>query len=111
MSVDGWPFNRRAIAAKDAGRHQEELAILLEGVRRKVDTPYTYERAALLLERARQLQQALQVCDVWLALPEQVRHQGAATGRKIMKRRERLVAKIGGSSPRTWESSAARHRG
>ena len=49
---DGWKWNKKALAARAAGRTGEELAVLLDGVAHGVDTPYTYDRAALLLEKA-----------------------------------------------------------
>ena len=45
------------------------LETLLHGVAVEVDTPYTYERAAVLLERAGEHGPALSVCEAWLAHP------------------------------------------
>ncbi|PZR84123.1 MAG: hypothetical protein DLM65_00555 [Candidatus Aeolococcus gillhamiae] len=59
--MEGWEVNQRAIAAKEAGDPERELAILLKGVRAGVDTPYTYERAAMLLERQDRFEDALHV--------------------------------------------------
>lgn len=91
--VDGWKWNDKALAAKEAGRTDEELAVLLDGVAHGVDTPYTYDRAALLLEKAGKPDQALEVCRAWLRIwsPQ----ASEARNEKIAKRRARLEAKLG----------------
>lgn len=94
-TVHGFPYNRRATAAQRAGNHQLELNILLEGVQRHADTPYTYDRSATLLERAHRYEEALQVCDRWFDLPQRTRMSGQVTEAKIRQRRTKLLRQLG----------------
>ena len=59
-----------------------------------MDTPYTYERAAVLLERAGEPGPALSVCEAWLALPAARWPEYAQHTRAIEKRRARLRARL-----------------
>jgi len=94
-SIDGWTLAGTPLAAKLAKPDLRELETLLHGIAVQVDTPYTYERAAVLLERAGDAGPALSVCDAWLSLPaarwpEYVNHT-----RAIEKRRARLRTRLG----------------
>ena len=97
FSIDGWTFAGTPDLARLASlpaNDLRELETLLHGVAVEVDTPYTYERAAVLLERAGQSGPALSVCEAWLAhpasrWPEYVQHT-----RGIDKHRARLRARL-----------------
>ena len=97
-SIDGWTLAGTPIAAVLAARlprHDvRELETLLHGIAVAADTPYTYDRAAVLLERCGELGPALAVCEAWLALPaagwpEYVHHT-----RAIEKHRMRLRTRL-----------------
>jgi hypothetical protein len=91
--TDGSRWNERALEAKDAGRSDEELMILLDAVAHEVDTPYTYDRAALLLDKAGRTQEALDVCR--RALSGVLAAQASAPRvEAIRKRQTRLEKKI-----------------
>ena len=70
FSIDGWTFSGTPARLRRlaAGPDLRDLETLLHGVAVEVDTPYTYERAAMLLERAGEHGPALSVCEAWLAL-------------------------------------------
>ena len=68
-SIDGWTLAGTSLVAKLSKPDLRELEILLHGIAVSADTPYTYERAAILLERAGEPGPAISVCDVWLSLP------------------------------------------
>jgi hypothetical protein len=99
FSIDGWTLAGTPLAPKLtsrlAGPDLRELETLLHGIAVEVDTPYTYERAAVLLERSDEPGPALSVCEAWLAhpaaaWPEYVHHTLA-----IDKHRARLRVKLG----------------
>lgn len=89
-SIDGWTLAGTSLAAKLAKPDLRELETLLHGIAVHADTPYTYERAAVLLERAGEFGQALSVCDAWLALPAAKWPEYGHHTRAIEKRRARL---------------------
>lgn len=98
FSIDGWTLAGDPLTTKLAKPDLRELETLLHGIAIEVDTPYTYERAAVLLERAGDLSPALSVCEAWLAhpaakWPEYVHHT-----RAIDKRRARLRSKLSSRS-------------
>ena len=99
FSIDGWTLAGTPLATKLSTRlarpDLRELETLLHGVAVEVDTPYTYERAAVLLERSDEPGPALSVCEAWLAhpasrWPEYVHHT-----RGIDKHRARLRTRLG----------------
>lgn len=98
FSIDGWTLAGVPLAARLTAELSRpdlrELETLLHGIAVEVDTPYTYERAAILLERGGEPGPALSVCEAWLAhgaaaWPEYVHHT-----RAIEKRRTRLRARL-----------------
>jgi hypothetical protein len=97
-SIDGWTLAGTSLAAKLSKPDLRELEVLLHGIAVSADTPYTYERAAILLERAGEPGPALSVCDAWLALPAAKWPEYVHHTRAIEKRRTRL---------RTRQSAAA----
>ncbi len=98
FSIDGWTLSGTPSAAKLAGslprQDLRELETLLHGVAVQVDTPYTYERAATLLERAGELGPALSVCEAWLALPAARWPEYAQHTRATEKHRARLRTRL-----------------
>jgi hypothetical protein len=98
FSIDGWTLSGTPLATKLASKlarpDLRELETLLHGIAVEADTPYTYERAAVLLERSDEPGPALSVCEAWLRhpaskWPEYVHHTKA-----IDKHRARLRARL-----------------
>jgi hypothetical protein len=89
-SIDGWTLAGTSLVAKLSKADLRELEILLHGIAVSAETPYTYERAAILLERAGEPGPALSVCDAWLALPSARWPEYVHHTRAIEKRRARL---------------------
>jgi hypothetical protein len=89
-SIDGWTLAGSPLSAKLAKPDLRELETLLHGIHVQADTPYTYERAAILLERAGEQGPAISVCDAWLAQPAAKWPEYVHHSRAIDKRRSRL---------------------
>jgi len=89
-SIDGWTLAGTSLVAKLSKPDLRELEILLHGIAVSADTPYTYERAAILLERAGEPGAAISVCDAWLSLPAAKWPEYVHHSRAIDKRRSRL---------------------
>ncbi len=89
-SIDGWTLAGTSLVAKLSKPDLRELEILLHGIAVSADTPYTYERAAILLERAGEPGPAMSVCDAWLAHPAAKWPEYVHHSRAIDKRRSRL---------------------
>ncbi len=97
FSIDGWTFTGTPDLAQLAGlpaSDLRELETLLHGVAVETDTPYTYERAAVLLERAGEHGAALSVCEAWLAHPASRWPEYVAHTRGLDKHRARLRARL-----------------
>jgi hypothetical protein len=96
FSIDGWTLAGDPLAGKLAKGDLRELETLLHGIAVEVDTPYTYERAAILLDRAGDTGPALSVCEAWLALPAAKWPEYLHHTRAIDKRRSRLRSRLAG---------------
>jgi hypothetical protein len=98
FSIDGWTLSGSSLAAKLstslARPDIRELETLLHGVAVEADTPYTYERAAVLLERSDEPGIALSVCEAWLAHPASKWPEYVHHTRAIDKHRFRLRARL-----------------
>jgi hypothetical protein len=101
FSIDGWTLSGVPLAAQLTSALSRpdlrELETLLHGIAVEVDTPYTYERAAVLLERGGEPAPALSVCEAWLvqpaaSWPEYVHHTRAIEKRRL-RLRSRLAAR------------------
>lgn len=97
-SIDGWTLSGTPIGAVLAAhlpRHDvRELETLLHGVAVAAETPYTYDRAAVLLERCGELGPALAVCEAWLAHPASAWPEYVHHTRAIEKHRIRLRTQL-----------------
>lgn len=98
FSIDGWTLTGTPLGAKLSTRlprpDLRELETLLHGVAVEADTPYTYERAAVLLERSDEPGPALSVCEAWLAHPASKWPEYVHYTRAIDKHRFRLRARL-----------------
>jgi hypothetical protein len=97
FSIDGWTLAGTPAAATLArlpGPDLRELETLLHGVAVEVDTPYTYERAAVLLERAGEQGPALSVCEAWLRHPAARWPEYTHHTRALEKHRARLRTRL-----------------
>lgn len=106
FSIDGWTLEGDPLAGKLGKADLRELETLLHGIAVEVDTPYTYERASVLLERAGDQGAALSVCEAWIAhpaarWPEYVHHT-----RAIDKRRARLRSRLVGRPAATARAAS-----
>jgi hypothetical protein len=96
FSIDGWTLAGDPLAGKLAKGDLRELETLLHGIAVDVDTPYTYERASILLDRAGDVGPALSVCEAWLAHPAAKWPEYLHHTRAIEKRRTRLRGRVAG---------------
>ncbi len=96
FSIDGWTLAGHPLAGRLAKADLRELETLLHGIAVEADTPYTYERASVLLERAGESGAALSVCQAWLAHPAARWPEYLHHTRVIDKRRARLRARLVG---------------
>jgi hypothetical protein len=96
FSIDGWTLAGDPLTAKLGKADLRELETLLHGIAVDVDTPYTYERASVLLERAGDIGPALSVCEAWLAHPAAKWPEYLHHTRAIDKRRTRLRSRLVG---------------
>lgn len=97
LTIDGWTFDGTADRARLTGLPPgdlRELTTLLHGVAVEVDTPYTYERAAVLLERAGEQGAALSVCEAWLRHPAATRGEHVQHTRVVDRHRARLRGRL-----------------
>ena len=98
FSIDGWTLSGTPAAAHLtstlARPELRELETLLHGVAVAADTPYTYERAAVLLERAGEPGPALSVCEAWLAHPASKWPEYTHHTRAMEKHRARLRTRL-----------------
>ncbi len=92
-TIDGWTLAGTPLAAKLPKADLRELETLLHGIAVAAETPYTYERAAILLERAAEPGQALAVCERWMSQPASRWPEYVHHTRAIDKRRMRLRAR------------------
>ena len=99
FSIDGWTLTGTPLAEKLTSRlprpDLRELETLLHGIAVEVDTPYTYERAAVLLERSDEPGPALSVCEAWLAHPASKWPEYSQHTRSIERHRSRLRSRLG----------------
>ena len=107
FSIDGWTLagvpNFDGLSANLPRPDLRELETLLHGVAVEVDTPYTYERAATLLERGHEPGPALSVCEAWLVHPAASWPEYAQHTRVIDKHRARLRYRLAGMVSATAE--------
>lgn len=98
FSIDGWTLTGTPLAEKLTSRlprpDLRELETLLHGIAVEVDTPYTYERAAVLLERSDEPGPALSVCEAWLAHPASRWPEYSQHTRSIERHRSRLRSRL-----------------
>ena len=97
--VDGWTLAGTALAGQVSWREERELCALLHAVDAGAQTPYTYARAAQVLERAGQAEQALAVLEAWLAAPAARLPRNSRATRSMRRRRDR--AQRPGGRPRS----------
>lgn len=110
FSIDGWTFDDtpdRARLSSLPHTDLRELTTLLHGVAVEVDTPYTYERAAVLLERAGEPGAALSVCEAWLAHPASKWAEYVPHTRALDRHRARLRGRLSSAAAAAAAAAAA----
>lgn len=97
-TIDGWTLAGTPLAAAMAAhlprQDVRELETLLHGIAVEADTPYTYDRAAVLLERCGEVAVALAVCDAWLAHPAAAWPEYVHHTRALARHGTRLRARV-----------------
>jgi hypothetical protein len=99
-TIDGWTLEGTRLAGSVPRRMQRELCTLLHGIAVRAETPYTYLRAAELLERSGEHTQAFAVCEAWLALPASNSASVAHDTRVVVRLRERLRSRLAADAAR-----------
>lgn len=94
LSVDGWTLAGTPLAARIPRHLLAELTTLLHSVSTGASAPWTYERAAELLEECGEPAQALAACEAWFALPAATGRANAARSRALARRRSRLRLRL-----------------
>jgi hypothetical protein len=98
FSIDGWTLSGVPLAAGLTKRLSapdlRELETLLHGIAVRADTPYTYERAAVLLERGGEPGPALSACEAWLAHAAAAAPENVHQTRVVEKHRARLRQRL-----------------
>ncbi|WP_345673858.1 hypothetical protein [Yinghuangia aomiensis] len=94
-SLDGWTLEGTALGARFTGEELRELGTLMHGVSAGMDTPWTYERAADILEAGGERPQALAVLDAYFALPSRIHDANPVSTRALARRRQRLRKRLG----------------
>lgn len=94
-SLDGWTLEGTALGGRFAGEELRELGTLMHGVSAGMDTPWTYERAADILEAGGERPQALAVLDAYFALPRRIHDANPVSTRALARRRQRLRKRLG----------------
>ncbi len=90
-SLDGWTLESTRLGGRLPEETEGELATLLHYVRVGVRTPWTYERAAEVLEELREPAQALAICERYFRLCDTSSDsRGNGSARTLERRRNRL---------------------
>lgn len=93
-TIDGWTLDGTPLARKVDRAQQRELSTLLHGVAVKVDTSWTYARAAELLEGCGEPAQAYAACEAWLRHPAAQQGDNAQSTRHVTRTRDRLRSRL-----------------
>jgi len=97
FTIDGWTLDGTPEVARLASLPRaevRELETLLHEVASHADTPWIYERAAVLLEHAGERGPAMSVCTAWLAHPAARWPEYAAATRAIERHETRLRSRL-----------------
>lgn len=94
QTLDGWVLEGTPLARTVPRADQRELAHLLHSVGGRVDTPWTYSRAAEILGAAGELVQAHAVTSAWLRHPASRSSEHAAATRALAKAHDRIEARL-----------------
>lgn len=87
-------FNSKAEEARKNGNTEEEKRILKSAIDAKVDTPATYDRLALLLEKEKNIEAAIKICEIWFNSLYWKIPNMAKGSLRILKRWNRLKKKV-----------------
>src|SRR3954454_7042048 len=94
QTLDGWVLDGTFLARTVPRADQRELAHLLHSVSGRVDTPWTYARAAEILLAAGELAQAHAVTSAWQRHPAARATEHAAATRSLAKTHDRTEARL-----------------
>ncbi|NHC13340.1 hypothetical protein [Motilibacter deserti] len=94
QTLDGWVLDGTPLARSVPRADQRELAHLLHSVSGRVDTPWTYSRAAEILLAAGDVAQAHAVTSAWLRHPASRAAEHAAATRSLTRTHERVETRL-----------------
>lgn len=98
QDLDGWTLSGTLLGDLQ-GATAREIAVLLHSIDLHVDTPWTYQRAADILESVGRPEMALTALDLWLSHPHAADQpeRTREIQRQRLKVQERLLRSIGKS--------------
>jgi len=99
FTVDGWTLAGTPLAGRIPRQLAGELTTLLHTISLRTETPWTYDRAAQILEECGQPSQALAVCEAWFLLAASHGPASKAKNRALSRRRHRLRARLAADLP------------
>ena len=93
--VDAWEqYNSKAEEAKAEKNVEKEISILEDAIESLVDTPWTYDRLAMLYMKEKKYKEAFNVCELWFNSDYWKIPNMAKGSLKILKRFDKLKTKI-----------------
>jgi hypothetical protein len=104
-TIDGWTLDGTRLVEAVPRGEQRELCTLLHGIAVRADTPYTYVRAAEILEHSGERAQAYAVCEAWLSRSSARNVAYAHDTRAITRTRERLRSRLAAEAARGTAAS------
>ena len=90
----GFKYNQISQDLKAKGDVAGEKAILEEAISKNVDTPYTYNRLAVIYSKEKEYRKAYEVCKKWFVSIYWKIPNMASTTLKILDRMEKLKKKL-----------------
>ncbi len=87
-------YNLRAIKCKGLGDIEGEKQYLQKAIENNVDTPYPYERLAILHSKEREFDKAFSICSRWFNSPFWKIPNMATSSLRILDRMEKLEKKM-----------------
>lgn len=102
QDLDGWSLSGTELRDL-AGPTAREMAVLLHGIDLHVDTPWTYQRAADMLEGTGHPEMALTALDLWLSHPHAA-DQPERT-REIQRQRVKIKERLARAKSRSVRES------
>ena len=87
----GQKYNAKALEFKKKGDQKRERKMWERAVKKGVNTPGSYERLAIIYEKEKDYQKALEVCKKWFNSPHWKIPNMSTTSLRLLDRLERLT--------------------